>query len=358
MPCLTIAPKDPAERAEQHRWMLSLHEQLKEITASYKLHADPALDTIELDESCASRKNIAVFSNAAGRLKAFLRANVFDTWAALQPELSTVTGSFEIFNPRIGSNIEWHTDGWVAGTYLAHYYPDQGGDAAMNWFEVALPEPLEARRGDADYAAEGFDEEECALDFLSDDAPRKATIAPDNFLPFSLHEQKLVVFEDSEVYHRTPLTARAFPDIHCRRPIVRIDFYGRSSHGGETMAFRQPAAEGGEATERDVHTNATTTGCTTTPWRRLDAISIPLSLGRVCEAHALSVGVPAPRDDGCCGTVSEGYGSSNDSKDSSVASAGGSAVMRSFEAYLKGDEGVTAIAKVAENFNASGSVDD
>ena len=55
----------------------------------------------------------------------------------MQPELGSVTGTFEIFNPGIGSNIRWHTDGWLAGTYLAHYYPDQGGDADMDWFEVS-----------------------------------------------------------------------------------------------------------------------------------------------------------------------------------------------------------------------------
>lgn len=58
----------------------------------------------------------------------------------MQPELASVTGSFEIFNPGIGSNIQWHTDGWTAGTYLAHYYPDQGGDADMDWFEVSVLE--------------------------------------------------------------------------------------------------------------------------------------------------------------------------------------------------------------------------
>ena len=75
----------------------------------------------------------------------------------------------------------------------------------------------------------------------------------------------------SKVLHRTPLTARAFPDILSRRPIVRIDFYGTSSNGGASMAFRQPA-EGA------------------TPWRPLEHVAIPPSLSKVLGAHAADVG--------------------------------------------------------------------
>lgn len=129
-------------------------------------------------------------------------------------------------------------------------------------------------------------------------------------MPFRLGEQKLVVFEDSEVLHRTPLTARAFPDILSRRPIVRIDFYGTSSKGkGGSMAFRQPA-DGA------------------TPWRPLECVTIPSSLSKVCEAHAADKG---------SGSGSGGGGGDDAVGGGAAASAAPSqeALLASLECYLK-----------------------
>ena len=81
--------------------------------------------------------------------------------------------------------------------------------------KVALPEAGAnvKRHADSDYAASDLDEEEGILDFLMEDEPRKKRICSANFLPFSLGEQRLVVFEDSEVRCAPLHTA------HCTRSL-------------------------------------------------------------------------------------------------------------------------------------------
>lgn len=176
----------------------------------------------------------------------------------MAPDLEAVKGNFEIFNPGFGANMAWHRDGFLPGTYLAHCYLDPS-DETMNWLEVALPERPERGQRSAEF-------DECALAFLHDDSAQKDCIDRHNFIPFPMRGAlgALLVFEDAEVFHRTPLTALAGG--HARRPVARVDFYGRSADGTE-LAFRRPEAD----------------AC---GWSPLQPVELPGALHGVCAEYA------------------------------------------------------------------------
>ena len=58
--------------------------------------------------------------------------------------------------------------------------------------------------------------------------------------------QRLVIFEDAAVVHRTPLTAHALVELQAKRqrPIVRVVFCG-SSADGQSLGFVPPSAVSG-----------------------------------------------------------------------------------------------------------------
>ena len=153
-------------------------------------------------------------------------------------------------NPTHGANMGWHQDGYNQGVYIAHYYligdNCEVENTAMDWFEIALPPPLPATDGDV---GENYSVE--LLNGVLDQA-RIHRISPRNFVAFAFKtpaQQRLVVFEDVECYHRTPLTA----NVHAgnlqrqrRRPIARFVFYGvrddgqPAGFGAETVLVSEP----------------------------------------------------------------------------------------------------------------------
>ena len=196
------------------------------------------------------------------RLRSFVRARLFDVWHGMAPELARLSGTFEMMNPAHGANMGWHQDGHGAAEYITHYYLGAGEASAprpvaegTGWCEVALP-PLGAETAKAEAVAEaeavvvgGEDEDEEALyelDFRSDGGLNRAGVSRANFVPFAIGSstaaQRLVVFEDAGVFHRTPLTAYALPDLQTsrQRPMARVVCYGTSSDGSE-LRFEQPA---------------------------------------------------------------------------------------------------------------------
>jgi hypothetical protein len=78
-------------------------------------------------------------------------------------------------------------------------------------------------------------------------APLIARIAPPQVLfTTSGPTQRLVIFEDAAVVHRTPLTAYALAELQAKRqrPIVRVVFCG-SSADGQSLGFVPPSAVSG-----------------------------------------------------------------------------------------------------------------
>jgi len=198
--------------------------------ARFRLHADPGGDACDGD----------FFSPAQHeRLLSFVRERVFDAWRSVTPELRSLAGSFELFNPALGANMGWHQDGHAAGELVAHYYL-AADDEDMAWAEVALP-PAPPSEGEAE--APGFDFS-CAVDFGSSDELSRG-VAASNFVAVGCGAdtaaQPICVFEDSAVLHRTPLTAAGKPQLQSRRrrPMARLVFYGTDADGA-TLRFPPP----------------------------------------------------------------------------------------------------------------------
>ena len=151
------------------------------------------------------------------------------------------------------------------------------------WCEVALP-PLGAEIESEDKAEakaavsndEEVEKEEAVyeLDFRSGGGLSRGSVSRANFVPFAVGSstaaQRLVVFEDAGVFHRTPLTAYALPDLQAgrQRPMARVVFYGANSLG-DAVRFEQPA--------RAVALSPTAT-----------AAALPTGLRRALEAYAAS----------------------------------------------------------------------
>jgi hypothetical protein len=257
------APDDDADQSDD-AFLHSLWAELMEHEhpgggqlARFELHTDPARDRWSAP-ACFAPAQLE-------RLGRFVRSRLFAVWRQICPALETLRGSFELFNPAHGANMGWHQDGHVAGEFIAHYYlrawnaggetakPDAereaAGSEAMNWLELALPRLAEtddsidtADDGDGDGFAAAL------LDFGSDDAARRRRVRAPNFLalPVGGPEQRLLVFEDARVYHRTPLTAHAFRALQPSqlRPIARLVCSGSSADGSElSFAIRADAAE-------------------------------------------------------------------------------------------------------------------
>jgi len=273
-PLLTIAPPSAAAAAEDDRFLHELWSSLASTSASggqfarFHLFEDSASDHWAESPACFSPDQLE-------RLRAFVRGRLFDAWRALTPDLSRLSGTFELFNPAHGANMGWHQDGHAAGEYVVHYYlgPEPGVpvDEAMAWFEVALPPRV------AQEAVEATDDEEpiYAIDLDGGDDLR-SRVARSNFVPLELMvaaSQRLVVFEDAAVLHRTPLTAHARASLQSgrQRPIARLVVYG-SSRAGDTLGFAPPPPprEGGEPRPRP----------------RPVELALPPGLCRVIEAYA------------------------------------------------------------------------
>lgn len=253
-----IAIGAPAKNAADadHQFLSHLWRAQSEFAgrmANFQVHRDQSRDTWTVQAGFTDEH--------LARLSQLLRARLFDVWRALAPNLETMSGSFEIFNPAHGANMRWHRDGHTAGEFICHYYldatpstarpPDMatGTDAptvAMNWFEVALPATDDADEG----AAVDDDEPAFALDFGQNDDTLRARISRRNLVAFErgahAAEQRLVVFEDARAFHRTPLTAHALPLLQAagQRPIARIVFHGKGDDGNE-LGF--PSVDGQRA---------------------------------------------------------------------------------------------------------------
>ena len=236
-PLVAISPPSRSEAEADHQFLQSLwaaQGAVAGVMAMVHLHADPSLD------SWGERAGFGVVQ--LERLRALLRSRLFDVWSALVPQLAKLSASFEIFNPAIGANMGWHRDGHIAGEFIAHYYLDCPSDGMMDWFEVAVPS-REASHGDVAECSINDDDEDdgpspYALDLGHDDAAERARISRANFVTFErgvAADQRIVVFEDAMLFHRTPLTAHAAGaqlQGERMRPIARVVFHGTDANGG------------------------------------------------------------------------------------------------------------------------------
>lgn len=112
---------------------------------------------------------------------------------------------------------------------------------------------------------------------LDDHTEELQNISRDNFLTISMNDRKLIVFDDADMFHRSPLTVLACNSIHTRRSIVRMDFYGQDSKG-KTVVFRRPRGQAASA------------------WRELETVPLPAMLATVCQNHATTGAPPAGTD--------------------------------------------------------------
>ena len=277
--------------------------------ARFHLHADEEHD----EWSCkASFTDVQLT-----RVRTLLRSRLFDVWASLLSvtggaPLARLSGTFEIFNPAMGANMGWHRDGHGHSEFIAHYYlecPSQSGWAVkpsmMDWFEVAMPQhgaddaglcvpdsvisgPEVGRSDENDDGPSPF-----ALDFGHSDDAERAGVSVDNFLTFKTgiaSDQRLVVFEDSRVFHRTPLTAHAAGSSlqsQRRRPIARIVFHGSSSKG-VALGFPYPQSAicpSPSGMPADCQSTNSCTGFIGAQPQCIEA-DLPLGLRRAIEAHA------------------------------------------------------------------------
>ena len=290
---LAISPPSTAEALADDCFLHELWASLSDTSpgggaiARFALFADESQD-IWTEASSYSPEQLA-------RLRSFVRTRLFDVLHALAPQLAALSGTFEMMNPAHGANMGWHQDGHGPGEFITHYYlgvsasPGEvsgrgvAGPVAegTGWCEVALP-PLGVETADAEAEAVGGDGEDedkdeaeeavYELDFRSDGGLSRAGVSRANFVPFAIGSssaaQRLVVFEDAGVFHRTPLTAYALPDLQARRqrPMARVVCYGTSSTG-DTLGFEQPA-----------HSSAPTSTVS----------ALPAGLRRALEAYAAS----------------------------------------------------------------------
>ena len=249
---LTISPpsRSDAERNDRflnELWLSRRSHPAGGQIARLQLHEDP---------SCDRWAEAATYSpDQLDSIASFLRSRIFNVWKGLMPQLARASASFELFNPAHGANMGWHRDGHGKGEFIAHYYlrPSTApGDAcdevlseaateAMDWFEVAMPLAADSPGGKEEDEEEG--EEVYALDFCAD-AARDSAISRACFIPFEIGRaavQRLVVFEDSSLFHRTPLTAHAVGRLQGdqRRPIARVVFYGFTILG-DAVGFSHP----------------------------------------------------------------------------------------------------------------------
>ena len=80
------------------------------------------------------------------------------------------------------------------------------------------------------------------LDFRSDGGLSRGSVSRANFVPFAIGRptaaQRLVLFEDAKVFHRTPLTAYGLHELQTRRqrPMARVVCYGASGAGDASGA--------------------------------------------------------------------------------------------------------------------------
>lgn len=286
VPVVTFAPPSAAAAALDD---LLLHELWASLASTSAAGGQLAKFHLFEDSACDNwAESPAAFSpEQLERLHAFVRGRLFDAWRALTPELSRLSGTFELFNPAHGANMGWHQDGHAAGEYVAHYYlgtePGVPVDEAMGWFEVALP-PHDAREAAEETtsaaAVQQTDDDEpiYGVDLDGGDDLR-SRVARANFVPFELlaaASQRLVVFEDAAVLHRTPLTAHARAQLQSgrQRPIARLVVYGLS-RAGDTLGFAPPPTptppqEGGEPRPRP----------------RPVELALPPGLCRAVEAYA------------------------------------------------------------------------
>jgi hypothetical protein len=264
--------------------------------------------TTQADAEARTAASTGLSVDQLHRLHAFLRSRLLEPWLCLAPRLHTMRGSLEFFNPSIGANMGWHQDGHESGCFIAHFYlpgdistDPETEEAAMDWFEVALPpcDNMEAMDGDEDDA----DEEDAVygVEFVTDEAP-KALCRPSNFLAFSFAAaalQPIVIFEDAGCYHRTPLTALAVPKLQerRRRPVVRMVFYALDV-GGNSVGFPHRLSSHGDVA------GATDTTAASQP--TLVGMCLPLGLRRLLEQYATYSNANAKDTNGTRADTGEG----------------------------------------------------
>ena len=259
-PLLAISPPPAADASADDRFLHELYSSLSETNpaggqiARFELFVDQQQDRWTEPSSFNPEQ--------LERLRRFVRSRLFDVWRALSPQLAKLTGTFEMMNPAHGANMGWHQDGHAAGEYIGHYYLSSGGPAeapehrtvaeGTGWCEVALP-PLEpdaveaAPDAEAMMGGEEADEEVVyELDFRSDGGLSRGGVSRASFVPFAVGRptaaQRLVLFEDAKVFHRTPLTAYSLRDLQAsrQRPMARFVLYG-SSGAGDAVGLSVPA---------------------------------------------------------------------------------------------------------------------
>ena len=231
---------------------------------------------IDEHEAAAAACATGLSSSRRAELLTFLRSRLLEPWCALSPELDRLCGTLEVLHEGIGANMEWHRNGHAPGYFIAQFHlpgsPLTEGmteEAAMDWFEVALPPTPEID----------------STNNHSEGAAAKAPCTPANFLAFSFAagpRQPLVIFEDSSCYHRTPLTALAVHDLQARRrrPVVRIIFRGLDAEGGPVgFPHHPPSAAAGHDLEPEPYEALA----------RTPQMMLPLGLCRLFEQYTAEV---------------------------------------------------------------------
>eukprot|EP00037_Helgoeca_nana_P036247 m.10468 g.10468 ORF g.10468 m.10468 type:complete len:230 (-) comp7049_c0_seq2:872-1561(-) len=127
IPLVCVRLDDATHRAVQHRQLHGVRRQLLALTSiEFTLRRPPALDTVTVVWPSGGRGAVDAHEgrsdegedDVAAVVVSFLRRHVWAPWIAIDPDLDSVCGSFECFNPGIGTNIGWHQDGWAPGCFL------------------------------------------------------------------------------------------------------------------------------------------------------------------------------------------------------------------------------------------------
>ena len=348
-PVVAVSPANGAEAEADHAFLQSMWSDQRACAgqmASFHLHADPVHD------EWSTRAGFS--PDQLARLRLLLRSRLFDVWAGLlaagvdadagvgadAPALARLSGTIEIFNPAIGANMGWHRDGHGPGEFIAHYYlgcpsrsqdgtilPASGGKVPMGWSEVAMPHG--SGRGDRGDVSDGSDDDssEFLLDFGQSDGEERAGVSEHNVLLFEhgvAADQRLVIFEDARVFHRTPLTAYAASERlqdERQRPIARVVFHGVSADGA-SVGFSYPhATQSSPRGDDKVASEAIHS-------QKVAEEELPPGLRRAIEAHAEQ---HADDEAGASeGAVQEG------SSCRAVSGVTAANMRTSFEAYVAG----------------------
>ena len=175
-------------------------------------------------------------ARARATVETYVRERIFNAFAMglRANERVRVRGDVEIFSPNRGTNVGFHRDGYVQGTYIAHALAREAKEASgATWFEHALP--ASANGKGRDVVVEDFE-----IDFQHQGRITSAVKAG-NFVPVDARGGALVIFEDSAMLHRSPKRSAAALEA-MSRVIARFNFSATRVSDGSTVRFEAPSS--------------------------------------------------------------------------------------------------------------------